>query len=133
MKRISEKRIERQLSFARMSVTVCRLGEDCHLLIQGGDRSHIGCTVLAVPRPSLSGDGTMSCTASVINVTGHKDEYLCRYLAEKTAAGLGVVTVCTGGFHTDHITEAQLKEVMAAVKELGEEIVMILKGDHDGE
>lgn len=111
---------------------VCQLGEDCHFLLQGDNHSHIGCTVLAAPRLFLSGDGTMSCTASVINVTGHKDEYLCCYLAEKTATGQGIITVCTGGFRTDHITEAQLEEVMAIVKELGEEVVM-MKGDHDEE
>ena len=47
-----------------------------------------------------------------------KDEYLCRYLAEKTAARTGKVTVCTGGFHTDHITEGQIREVMDAMEEI---------------
>ena len=62
---------------------ISRLGEDYHILLSGGERSHIGCTVLAVPRPSLDGSGKMSSTASVLNVMGHKDEEVCRYLAEK--------------------------------------------------
>ena len=99
-------------------VTAMDVGEDCLLLLQGGSRPHIGCAVLAVPRPSLKNPEETSSTASVLNVSGHKDEYLCRYLAEKTAARTGKVTVCTGGFHTDHITEGQIREVMDAMEEI---------------
>ena len=81
----AEKVIQKDLSFASMSVTVMDVGEDCLLLLQGGSRPHIGCTVLAVPRPSLKNPEETSSTASVLNVSGHKDEYLCRYLAEKMA------------------------------------------------
>ncbi|MFR3321812.1 MAG: hypothetical protein ACLTSZ_12630 [Lachnospiraceae bacterium] len=71
------------------------------------------------PRPSLTGDGSRRATASVINVTGHKDEALCRYLAEKVAAAADAVTVCTGGFHIDAMTPEQIQEVQAAVKHMG--------------
>ena len=46
-------------------------------------KPHIGCAVLAIPRPSLKSDGSMSCTSSVLNLSGHKDETLCRLLAER--------------------------------------------------
>lgn len=59
-----------------------KIGEDILLYIQGGDKPHIGCTVMAVPRPSLSGNGERSVTSSVMNLTGHKDESICRMLAE---------------------------------------------------
>ena len=114
----AEKVIQKDLSFASMSVTAMDVGEDCLLLLQGGSRPHIGCTVLAVPRPSLKNPEEPSSTASVLNVSGHKDEYLCRYLAEKTAARTGKVTVCTGGFHTDHITDGQIREGMDAMEEI---------------
>lgn len=119
-----EKTIVKKLSYTRLTVQVISQGQDFHILLGGGDRPHIGCTVLAVPRPSLQSDKKeMSSTASVINVTGHKDEQLCRYLAEKVAAGTQAVTVCTGGFHVDNITEAQIAEVIQAVKEIAEEIL----------
>lgn len=123
-----EKTIERKLSYTRLTVQIINQGKDYQILLMGGECPHIGCTVLAVPRPSFQNDKQeMSSTASVINITGHKDEYLCRYLAEKIAAGTKAVAVCTGGFHVDHITESQIEEVMEAVREITEEILAIVR------
>ena len=83
---------------SQIEIQATRVGCDIQLLLRGGSSPHIGCIVLATPRPSLTGDGSRRATASVINVTGHKDEALCRYLAEKVAAAADAVTVCTGGF-----------------------------------
>ena len=115
---IEEKVIEKELSFAKLTVKISRIGEDYEITIQGGEKPHIGCVVFAVPRPSLEENGKRSSTSSVLNVTGHKDEVLCRYLAEQTAAKENAVTVCCGGFHMDHITKEQIKEVKQAVKEM---------------
>lgn len=123
-----EKTIKKTLSYTTLTVRIISQGNDYHILLMGGQRPHIGCTVLALPRPSLKRDKKeMSSTASVLNVTGHKDDLLCRYLAEKIAAGAEAVTVCTGGFHVDHITELQIKEVMEAVKEITDEILDLIK------
>jgi hypothetical protein len=59
-----------RLSFAELTVTVRRVGEDLLVLAEGGDKPHLGCTVLALPRPSLRGDGSVSCTSSVLNRAG---------------------------------------------------------------
>lgn len=67
--------------------------------------------------------------ASVINVTGHKDEALCRYLAEKVAAAADAVTVCTGGFHIDAMTPEQIQEVQAAVKHMAQEVKVWAAGN----
>lgn len=115
-------RIEKKLSFSELTVEITQLGDDYMLVLAGGEKPHIGCTVLAVPRPSLTGSGERSATASVINVTGHKDETICRFLAETVAIKKGAVTVCTGGFHMDHIRKEQIDEVIAAVREIGESI-----------
>lgn len=118
---MKEKRIEKELSFLKLIIKFTKIGNDYHIILEGGNRPHIGCTVLAIPRPSLKEDGSLSSTASVINVTGHKDEFLCRYLAENFAARENAVTVCTGGFHTDHITKEQIEEVKEAVFTVCEE------------
>ena len=115
---IEEKVIEKELSFAKLTVKISRIGEDYEITMQGGEKPHIGCVVLAVPRPSLEENGKRSSTSSVLNVTGHKDEVLCRYLAEQAASKENAVTVCCGGFHMDHITKEQIKEVKQAVKEI---------------
>ena len=103
--------------FTQLTLQVTWLDTDCHLLLWGGEKPHLGCTVLALPRPSLSGEGR-SATASVLNVTGHKDEALCRRIAEKVAAAAKCTAVCCGGVHMDGITAAQIEAIVAATDEL---------------
>ena len=114
--------IEKELSFAQLTIEMKQIGRDYEVSLRGGQKPHIGCTVLAIPRLSLSGDGSNSATSSVLNVTGHKDETLCRYLAEKIASAKNAVVVCTGGFHMDHISKAQIGEVTDAVKAAAESL-----------
>ena len=104
------------LSFAKITISVDFLGEDILIVVKGGDRPHIGTTVLAVPRPSLTGDESVSATSSVLNVIGHKDELICRSLAEKTSKKYNATVVCTGGFHVDDLDEGQIKEVVSAIQ-----------------
>lgn len=118
---------KRQVAEHFIEVGVSRIGNDILLCLEGGTKPHIGCVVQAVPRLSLTGDGSGSATASVLNLTGHKDEYLCRQLAEKISSNLGTVVVCTGGFHIDNMTKEQIKEVIQAVNEIAEEILESLK------
>ncbi len=115
--------IKKNLTFTDICVEVKRLGSDYHILVSGGERPHVGCTVLAVPRPSLLDSGKVSSTASVLNVTGHKDEELCRYLAEKVSAGKNAVVVCTGGVHMDKITKEQIAEIVEAMESIAEQII----------
>lgn len=118
---------KRQVAEQFIEVGVSRIGNDILLCLEGGTKPHVGCVVQAVPRLSLTGDGSRSATASVLNLTGHKDEYLCRQLAEKISSNLGTVVVCTGGFHIDNMTKEQIKEVLQAVNEIGGEILESLK------
>lgn len=109
---------EKELSFSRIKVRITKAGADYSILVTGGEKPHIGCVVLALPRPSLTGDGSISVTSSVINVTGHKEEAVCRLLAEKTAKKKQGIVTCTGGFHVDGITGEQIREVLDAVEEM---------------
>lgn len=113
---------QKQLTCGVLCAEAALLDGSCHILVYGGQSPHIGCTVLAEPRPSLTGDGSVSATASVLNVCGHKDEAICRLLAETVARRTGRVTVCAGGFHLDGITPEQIKEVSAAARALAEEL-----------
>ena len=96
-------------TIAGITIEICEkaIGEDLVLTLSGGEKPHIGCVVQAVPRPSLSGDGTISVTSSVINLTGHKDEFLCRRLAENRCRETGKVVV-----YMDHITGEQIEELL---------------------
>lgn len=96
-------------------------GEDIVAVLSGGDRPHIGCAVVALPRSSLTGDGTLSCTSSVVNLIGHKDEYICRQVAEYICKKQNVTVVCTGGVHLDEAGEEQISEVVQAIRRFCEE------------
>lgn len=110
--------IRSQLSFGTfLEVRKSRVGDDIHLLLIGGTAPHIGCVVMSTPRPSLTGDGTVSATSSVINAVGHKDEVICRLLSEAVCRAHNCLTVCVGGFHADHLSAEQIREVQRVVKE----------------
>lgn len=111
---------EKELSFSKISMYVLKAGDDYNITILGGDKPHIGSSVLAVPRLSLTGDGSVSATSSVMNMVGHKDEQICRYVAEKICAKKNAVVLCSGGFHVDDISKDGIGEVLEAVKELAE-------------
>ena len=64
----------KQIAGITIEIQETRIGDDIVLILAGGDKPHIGCVVQAVPRPSLTNDGSISVTSSVLNLTGHKDE-----------------------------------------------------------
>ncbi len=116
--------IKREAAGSGLKVSAGKIGSDIFICVEGGSAPHIGCVVQVVPRSSLTGDGSTSATSSVLNLTGHKDEFLCRKLAEMVCSRTGCVTVCTGGFHLDGIREEQIREVMRVVEEIGKELVI---------
>lgn len=115
--------IKQKVAGYELTVSAGVVGTDILLLLQGGDMPHLGCVVQAIPRESLSGDGSMSATSSVLNLVGHKDEYLCRTLAEIVAARKKAIVICTGGFHVHDIKQSIIGQLMDVVEEIAEEIV----------
>lgn len=110
-----------------LTITAGFIGDDILITVEGGERPHIGCVVQALPRPSLTGSGETSATSSIMNLLGHKDEFLCRRIAERICAATGRTVVCTGGFHMDNIREEQIHEVLACVDTLTEELLEVLR------
>ena len=104
-----------KLSFAEYIISVMKIGKDFNIVF-------LGCTVLSLPRPSLSDEKKLSATSSVINIIGHKDEYICRYIGESFAKKYNSVVVCSGGFHIDNISKKQIEELKNSVRELIEKI-----------
>lgn len=66
-------------------ISAAFIGEDVLICLKGGERPHLGCVVQTEPRVSLTGDGSVSATSSVLNFTGHKDEVICRWMAEQVS------------------------------------------------
>ena len=112
--KIEKNFIKKKLSFAEIIFEIQPVGEDILIIIRGGDKPHIGSTILAIPRKSLADAEKISCTSSVINVLGHKDEFICRLVAENFCKKYNAVTVCTGGFHVDNLSAEKIQEVIDA-------------------
>ncbi len=100
-----------------ISCDIVQMGEDLMAAVYGGSRPHIGSTVMAIPRPSLTGSG-IGVTSSVLNAVGHKDEYAARFIAEKLAVKINSTVVCSCGIHIDDISEEQLKAVKKGIDDL---------------
>lgn len=122
-----ERHFTRSYGRIQISVTAREMGKDLLMTAEGGVK-HIGSVVLSEPRPSLTGHASVSCTSSVINAIGHKDEAVCRYLAEASASRLNRRTVCVGGIHYDSITEEEIQFVRKAAEEIAAEIVQAFIG-----
>ncbi|MGL5191761.1 MAG: hypothetical protein ACRC7S_19130 [Cetobacterium sp.] len=105
-----------ELSFADCFIYVKNIGADINIIFSGGDKPHIGSVVLSVPRESLKNDGTISATTSVLNVLGHKDEEICRILAEGFCKKYNSLTLCSGGFHIENISTENILELIDSVK-----------------
>ena len=84
------------------------LGNDLCVIITGGDQPHIGCVTLSVPRPSLANSEVTSATTSVLNLLGHKDDEVARYVSHLLSSKLNKNVVVTCGIHVDNITAEEI-------------------------
>jgi hypothetical protein len=82
-----------------------------NIYLGGGESPHIGTVAISQPRPSLRGDGTISCTTSVFNLLAHKDDSLAIPLAEILCKKLNQVVVVTAGVHIDKADDGDIARV----------------------
>jgi hypothetical protein len=83
-------------------------GQDITVIIAGGEEYHIGATALAVPRHSLKEASVISASASVLCVTGHKDDEVARNIALRLSSELDCIVTVVAGVH---IAGADCKDI----------------------
>ena len=93
----------------QVEILCALLGDDICLCIGGGESPHIGAAALAIPRDSLRGSGEPSASASVLCVTGHKEDELARETALCFAAKLGGRVLVSAGLHIDLAGEEDIR------------------------
>ena len=96
--------VEHQAGMGKYTLSAALLfcGKDLALVIGGGSRPHIGACALAVPRLSLDKKTNgISSSASVICVSGHKEDQLAREAALDLAAKYNCVVSVSVGIHLD--------------------------------
>jgi len=94
------------------------VGEDLCVIVSGGDKPHIGCVTVSVPRPSLAVLSDISATTSVINFIGHKDDEVARDISHKLSSTLNKNVVVTCGIHIDQIKVEEIETVKKLIEEL---------------
>lgn len=101
-----------------VSVQAQWVGPDFVVTIGGGTRHHVGAVAVAQPRPSLKGDGSVSATASVIALLGHKEDELARWAALSLSASLNTTVVVTAGLHVDGATPEEIAHLDSEARRL---------------
>jgi len=107
--------------FLEARVTV--VGEDLVVAVGGGQRPHVGCTVLATPYPAKGEGGGWSASCSVLTIPPHKEEPIARGIATRLAAGLGRVAVATAGVHDDDIDSEGIRLYLRLGEALGDRLL----------
>lgn len=101
-------------------------GQGINIFLGGGEAPHVGTVAISQPRPSLTGDGTISCTTSVFNLVGHKDDILAVPLAEILCKELQQVIVVTAGVHIDNADEGDIARINGNMNTLAAKLMEAL-------
>jgi hypothetical protein len=107
----------------KIHMKVIEVGEDLCVIISGGNKPHIGCVTLSLPRPSLANSNVISATTSVLNLVGHKDDEAARYVSHTLSSKLNKNVVVTCGIHVDNITAEEIDITIKLLKELTAAII----------
>ncbi|WP_238492470.1 prenylated flavin chaperone LpdD [Desulfotruncus alcoholivorax] len=89
----------------------------------GGDKPHVGATVISHPRPSIALEGQISCNTIVIPELGHKEDELAKPLAESIAVTLNSTVVMIAGIHIDNASDFEINEIKKICKQLVDEFL----------
>ncbi|MGL5383233.1 MAG: hypothetical protein ACRDCC_07105 [Culicoidibacterales bacterium] len=86
-----------------------KMGDDYTIHVFGGEKPHIGTTVIAQASEQA---GRWQVTCTTWNRLGHRDDEIAtRYAKALSLATKGVV-VCTSGVHYDAITPEKITEIL---------------------
>jgi hypothetical protein len=101
----------------QITLTLTDTGHGLHGLLTGGEKPHVGGVVLALPRPSLRGEG-WSSDIYITPVPGHKDVNVARTVAERLARELRVPIAITAGIHSDNLCPEELSQLISHLDRL---------------
>ncbi|MBK5210917.1 MAG: hypothetical protein JJE36_01110 [Coriobacteriia bacterium] len=93
----------------RVEAAIVFCGPDVSVCFGGGEAHHIGAVALGIPRPSLADNSAPSASASVLCVTGHKEDGLARAAALELATEFGCRVNVAAGLHVDGATADDIR------------------------
>jgi len=98
-------------------------GTDVSICIFGGEVPHIGAVAVAVPRKSLTGDGSDSASVSVICITGHKEDELARSIALRLSSKWLCNVTVSAGIHIDNAKQEDIDILSRNIEELMRKLI----------
>jgi gallate decarboxylase subunit D len=93
----------------RVEAVIVFCGPDISVSFGGGESPHIGAVALGVPRPSLADASKPSASASVLCVTGHKEDEIVRAAALELATVFTCRVIVAAGLHVDNATAEDIR------------------------
>lgn len=128
MRTFSASEGERRLRVDGLAVSC---GPDVSVCFGGGEAPHIGAVALGIPRPSLMDPDAPSASASVLCVTGHKEDELARAAALELATALQCRVSVSIGLHVDDASTADIRELTANYRATLGRIIELLCEERD--
>lgn len=127
IKMIFNNRNELSIKKGRINIGVVSfiIGKDLCVIVSGGDKPHIGCVTLSIPSISLQDSRKISSTTSILNLVGHKDEEVARYISSKISSKLNVNVVTVCGIHVNNIQAKEIDLIIKTADEISERILKI--------
>ena len=93
------------------------------IILYGGDKPHIGAVALSIPRQSLRDKKVISCSTSLLTITGHKDDVIAKEMTEAVCKGIKKTVVVVAGVHIDRATSEDIKKVMSNCRKASKKLV----------
>ncbi|UMZ73782.1 hypothetical protein [Natranaerofaba carboxydovora] len=80
--------------------------------ILGGEKPHIGTVIISIPRKTKNENSIKtSCTTSVFNMTGHKDDIVAKPISEMFAKELNQVVTVIAGIHVPNADQKDIEKL----------------------
>lgn len=110
-------------------LTLLETGNGLNGLLTGGQKTHIGGVVLALPRPSLSGQG-WSTDVYITPVPGHKDVIVAQTVAATLARELRIPVAISAGIHSDNLIQEELNQIVSYCEALTQAALNDIQAHH---
>ena len=96
-----------------------RVGEDCAVVVAGGQKEHVG----AVSLCSEEGE------TQTLVFPGHKEQFITGPWCDRIHAITGGAVSVAAGVHYDNLSKEEIAQVMAVTEELLEQVLRYLTAD----
>ncbi len=95
----------------KLTANIFKIGDDFVVFIKGGDKPHVGASVLS------NSNELKSCV-----FRNHKDDIALKIIAKKIKKYCDKNVCLVGGIHIDNITKKQIELILKLSKKLGKKI-----------